>query len=300
MRRELAAAVSGGTHSVHRARVASRRLREVMPVFGGALPEAKLKKSQRRIRRMTRALGPVRELDVVLHLLDEAKDKDPDIRDAIERVRQHAAEDRDARRVRMLERVSPEKFEKTARKLDELAPTIGAADARLWRRRLAARLSRRAGRLRAAIVRAGAIYLPDRLHAVRVALKKLRYALELAGQSGHAPARSAVRVLKRGQDVLGRLHDLEVTIGQVNAARAGLGDAEPAMGPQLDALVQTLEAECRELHGRYMARRQGLLDVAVAAGRQMAPAIRELAPAMTRRHARRPLKMTMKTTRKAS
>ena len=38
-------------------------------------------------------------------------------------------------------------------------------------------------RLRAAIENAAGIYLPDRLHEVRIAVKKLRYALELAARA---------------------------------------------------------------------------------------------------------------------
>ena len=36
--------------------------------------------------------------------------------------------------------------------------------------------------LKVAIETAGPVYLPDRVHAVRIALKKLRYAIELAEQ----------------------------------------------------------------------------------------------------------------------
>ena len=35
---------------------------------------------------------------------------------------------------------------------------------------------------------AGAVYLPERLHAVRIAMKKLRYAMELAAEAAGAGA----------------------------------------------------------------------------------------------------------------
>ena len=41
------------------------------------------------------------------------------------------------------------------------------------------RAARRAQRLGAAIENAAGLYLPDRLHQVRIAVKKLRYTLEL-------------------------------------------------------------------------------------------------------------------------
>ena len=67
----LPAATSGDVTSVHRARVASRRLRAVLPVLAEAARSETLARARRQVRRVTRALGPVRELDVALGHLDE-------------------------------------------------------------------------------------------------------------------------------------------------------------------------------------------------------------------------------------
>ena len=56
---------------MHQARVASRRLREAVPVLAEDVKTSKAGKAQRKIRRLTRALGAVRELDVTLTVLDE-------------------------------------------------------------------------------------------------------------------------------------------------------------------------------------------------------------------------------------
>jgi CHAD domain-containing protein len=53
--------------SVHQARVASRRLREALPVLRASVHQSRLGRVRRQVRRMTRALGPVRELDVALY-----------------------------------------------------------------------------------------------------------------------------------------------------------------------------------------------------------------------------------------
>ena len=53
-----------------------------------------------------------------------------------------------------------------------------------WRWAVDARVARRATRLNQAVDAAGALYLSERLHAVRIAVKKLRYALELATKLG--------------------------------------------------------------------------------------------------------------------
>ena len=49
--------------AVHQARVASRRLREVLPIV--LAPGGRTERLRRTVRRLTRTLGPVRELDVV-------------------------------------------------------------------------------------------------------------------------------------------------------------------------------------------------------------------------------------------
>ena len=57
LRRYLPAAVAGDDKGVHQARVASRRLREAVPVLATGLKGSKSKKAGRKIRRLTRALG---------------------------------------------------------------------------------------------------------------------------------------------------------------------------------------------------------------------------------------------------
>ena len=57
---------------------------------------------------------------------------------------------------------------------------------------------------------------PNRLHAVRVAAKKLRYSAELAGKGGLWQCEDAVADLKRTQETLGRLHDAEVLLKAVD------------------------------------------------------------------------------------
>src|ERR671921_161257 len=66
--RTLPGARTGDVASIHQARVATRRLREALPVLGGGPRGRKL---ERRVRDLTQALGPVRELDVALLMLEE-------------------------------------------------------------------------------------------------------------------------------------------------------------------------------------------------------------------------------------
>jgi CHAD domain-containing protein len=75
--RTLPGLESGEIGAVHRARVASRRLRELLPVL--EIEQAVARKIGRRLRKLTRRLGDVRDLDVITLLVDELN---PPIRSA--------------------------------------------------------------------------------------------------------------------------------------------------------------------------------------------------------------------------
>src|SRR5438445_10273989 len=62
----------GDVRALHRLRVTSRRLRELLPIL--QLDPPVTRKLVRRLRRVTERLGTVRELDVLLLLLDELHD----------------------------------------------------------------------------------------------------------------------------------------------------------------------------------------------------------------------------------
>src|SRR6266705_3310076 len=51
------------------------------------------------------------------------------------------------------------------------------------------------------IEQAGALYLPERLHRVRLALKKLRYGVELAVETAGIKDNSDLVTLRRGQEL---------------------------------------------------------------------------------------------------
>jgi CHAD domain-containing protein len=70
----LPAAERGHAESLHKARVATRRLREALPLVATG---GRGRKLERAVRRLTRALGPVRELDVALITLDELERETP-------------------------------------------------------------------------------------------------------------------------------------------------------------------------------------------------------------------------------
>jgi CHAD domain-containing protein len=140
-----------------------------------------------------------------------------------------------------------------------------------WRGVLAVRLLRRAKALAAALDEAGPVYVPERLHEVRISTKKLRYALEIAADAGVAPATPLVRVLKRHQERLGRLHDLQILLKHVRETE-GL----PGVGSRvndLTAYADSLDRECRRRHADFVEHRSELVSVAKEVRHNIVPAL---------------------------
>lgn len=265
----LKGARQGDTRALHRARIASRRLREVLPIL--RLDRDVTRKLNRRLRKVTRRLGAVRELDVMLLLIDELHVSRREHRAALSRIGVAAARSRDAARRRLFGRRGSAQLARVVKKLghasekrraadEERSKDGGAERARRWA--VDARVARRASRLHDAIADAGAVYLPDRLHEVRLAIKKLRYALELSLELAGQRSSADVRVLKRGQDVLGRMHDLQGLADRARQVQASLTPPNLMVWRDLDALVDALEDECRRLHARYMRLRDPLAAIA--------------------------------------
>jgi CHAD domain-containing protein len=289
--RPLAAAEQGDIGALHRVRVASRRLRELLPLL--PLDRDASKKINRRLRKVTKRLGTVRELDVLLLLIEELHESRRFHGEALSRVAVAVSKERDDAREHLFKRLPIDNMRRIARKLGRAVDHLDASrrksrsrakdakdpgpahdrghargtdDARTARWSVEVRLARRAARLTTAIVDAGAVYLPGRLHDVRIALKKMRYVVELANEIAAQPTTAELRSLKRGQDILGRVHDVQVLIDRVRQVQASLTPPTIAVWRALDTLVTALDDDCRRLHARYMHLRPVLEVVASRLG----------------------------------
>jgi len=274
--RVLHAVEEGDVRALHQARVTSRRMRELLPMLQLERPQAR--KLGRRLRKITARLGTVRELDVLLLLIDELHVSGRRGSGGLGRVGVRVSKDRDRARKRLAAALPLTELTRVARKLTRIADGLDEAErasskttARSWRWAIDARVAKRAGSLASAIADAGALYLPDRLHAVRIAVKKLRYAVELSAEASHEPSSADLRVLKRSQELLGRVHDEQMLIDEVRQTQASLAPPTVTVWRDLDTLVASLEDDCRRLHARYMRQRGDLSAVAERRSDQLQP-----------------------------
>ncbi len=254
----------GDVRAIHRTRVASRRLRELLPVL--QIDPALCARLMRDLRRVTRALGRVRELDVTVQLVEELRrdigTADVGLGVVSDRLRQAraAAHARATRRGRF-----STDLKRLAKRLDRLTGTLesrGPKDGRRWRWALEARVARRADALSRAIEGAGPFYLPEQLHAVRIALKKLRYALELDRDAGGRATTQAIGRFARAQELLGVLHDRQLLIEQLRKTQAALTTRQRRASREIDLVAGRLEDDCRTLHARYVRQRGALAGAA--------------------------------------
>ena len=259
--RALPDACGGDVNAVHKARVASRRLREALPVVLADLPPKKVKRLARGFRRITRALGPVREVDVTIGVLATTAEQFPDAAGSLRTVAGHLHAERDRLRDEMLGRLENVDADRLVAKVDAFSSTAtqpAAVAHSVSRAVLAVRMVRRARGLHQAVAAAGALYAPEPLHAVRIAAKKLRYAMELAHELRLLSSRRPVRQLERMQDTLGHLHDLQI-LGERLAAAQAAGAGSEAVLSDLARVSRALDDECRRLHADYVGGRDAML-----------------------------------------
>jgi len=260
LERQLPSAINGEIEGIHQARVASRRMREVLPLVVGVAGEHATRGLRRNLRTITRGLGPRRELDVALATLADLETSAPEHAAAIATVRTRTTLERERTWPEVERALSSIQVAHLAGRVRDLECGLGSpAHGASCAARSAARLDARIARLNEAVGAVGAVYAAGPLHEVRIALKKFRYALEIAAELGRFRLDGSLKRLKSLQDLLGALHDLQVLAGRVRDCEA----ATRAAGARrhLRALAGLLDGRVRQLHSRYLAERLALVAV---------------------------------------
>ena len=250
----------GDTDSVHQARIATRRLREVLPL----LTEAE--QVTNTIRSAGQQFGHVRELDVMSGLLESLSDRVPiSAATELHALRQTVRKRRDdARRamVKAIERLDLPSLRDALRTNGNRRRwnPVGTA-IRLrrpsWVGSIWMRIIDRKDEAVRAVERAPAVYLPNRTHQARIAVKKLRYAVEVAADTGVWNPPRVLKDLRRLQGVLGDEHDLQVLMDLVSERPAENGAA-----PHESVVNILLMADIRRLHGEYARQRSRVFKIA--------------------------------------
>jgi CHAD domain-containing protein len=206
---------------LHQLRVATRRLRAYLRAAEPFLDVAWAEALRAELGWLGGALGPVRDLDVLLERLrGDAETLEPAERRAFARLLARLEQERESDRGALLEALRSERYLALLDRLDS-----AAADPRLTTEQgsvadLAAAEFRR--------LRKAARGLPpdppdDLLHALRIKGKRARYAAELAEPATGKRASAFIAASKVFQDVLGEHQDAVVAEERVRAALRRLG-----------------------------------------------------------------------------
>jgi CHAD domain-containing protein len=252
-RRHLARgdAITADAHdpeTIRRMRIASRRLRAFLELFGAELPQKLRTRTKKDLRRVTRALGPVREQDAIVVELGRrhARARDPLQRAALEHVLESVERRRSRARRQATTRLADVPWDRLHAdlahaanlvigpwihpELDIGAALFGAVDTRIA----------------AAFARAPQ---PESLaddaavHGVRVQMKRLRYAFEIVAPALGTGAHSVRRPLKTVQRAIGSARDLGQLRDLLRRQAAKLDARDRCvLGSGLAAVVRDVEA----------------------------------------------------------
>jgi triphosphatase len=89
--------------ALHDMRVASRRLRAALSVFGDVFPPKKFQTLEKEVARVTDALGAVRDADVQIEFMEKTRDSAPESRRVgLDALIAHLKDDRDAERIHLV------------------------------------------------------------------------------------------------------------------------------------------------------------------------------------------------------
>lgn len=267
LERHTPPAVAGEIEGIHQARVASRRLREMLPLLAAVAGDHGMRSLRRDVRAITQHLGPLREIDVALGMLDGLATSAPQHSAAIALVRTRTALERERMWPRVARALTKADVAHLLRRVRDMARQIDSPPEKLRCAAIAAaRLDARMVRLDDAVRSVGVVYAAGPLHAARIALKKFRYALEIAAELGRFRLDASFTHLKSLQDLLGAMHDLQVLTGRVRDCEAAPNRTAPARR-QLRGLVDELDQRVRQFHSVYLDERSALVPVIIRARR---------------------------------
>lgn len=214
---------------VHQARVASRRMRAALRMFGECFDRKRVGRWQKRIRKLTKGLGATRDLDVqiafVEGFLGSLDEKDKRHRPGVERLLLRLRQAREATQPKVVKTLAAlEKGDTLADLHGELEKILFVLRARNVRLQSPAVFARAGGhirdRQRALLANAHTLADPENIaghHQLRIDAKRLRYTLEICDPAYEKQLGAAIKAVKKMQSLLGDIHDCDVWVEEVQA-----------------------------------------------------------------------------------
>ena len=261
LRSHLPGVLDGRVESIHDARIATRRIREVLPLIQEQ-PRLQVPDDlSSRVKQMGRSLGRVRDADVRIELLRYLESRIAQAAPSLVLVRQRQERERVSllrQLVKRLERLGVE--QELARLPIDAAwqrPRFWIATNGAWRHQLRDLVAERAQAARDAVVHAGGLYFPNRAHRARIAIKQFRYAVEISALTGLLTDQPLLRTLKKAQDLLGEVHDRQTLIDELKEGRAEQTGIDAR---QVLLIMRVAEAEIEDRYKRVLARRHDVIE----------------------------------------
>lgn len=208
---------------IHRMRVASRRLRSALTLFEDCFAPKEFKTYSRDVRKVTRALGWARDLDVQLDLLAQVMPQlsAPKLTPGLRRLQLRLHQQRSAAQQDIVGAMKTLQQDDTLAKLanwsasfHELSDGVYMFSPALFE------LAFSGINLRLRELLAHAAYIQDEanvaeLHAMRISAKRLRYTMEAFADLYGSNLKPFINQVRRFQDVLGEIHDADVWIALI-------------------------------------------------------------------------------------
>ena len=237
-----ASILAGDDEAVHQYRVNLRRLRALIGLLARLQPALRLAPIATAIKQLMTATGDDRDQAVALSLLRQHHGPS-----AVAGLATSASD-----RLRLSQWLTSSDYQHQCEQLQALLALLPPLPAR---HRWAKGCARNGRKLSRACRRLRADSNPADLHRLRIAIKKLRYRLELLGE---APSRAQATLaeLRQWQKLLGELHDQAVVVALLlNSDGARVG--QPLLVTELQQLEQQRQQTIAGLKSSLLAKTDG-------------------------------------------
>lgn len=254
--------------AIHDLRVSSRRLREALALFAPCYPPSQLAPLKRKLKKLTTMMGAIRNSDEALLFFAGLTATLPAAAAAVAGLTETVQQRREAERMALvcgLQQLDPARLRRRFAAACDRLPIFGVAGADLlqpFAPFLFAGLDSRQREIDELLARAAVETDIGAQHRLRIAVKHFRYRLELLAPFAATGYSKLYGSIKRYQEVLGQMHDLDTF-----ALLAGAMIPDPAAA---DMVAARIARQRSELFSRFGGMQRDVpLDSLMARARRL-------------------------------